>query len=60
MAIRNYGVPIDIVGGTSIGSLIGGIFAENPEGDVVDRARAWFMVCSGITYLQSGNIKFRK
>lgn len=41
-AIREQGIPIDIVGGTSIGSLIGGIYADTPDERVEERAKAWF------------------
>ncbi|KAI6202346.1 hypothetical protein M3Y96_00938500 [Aphelenchoides besseyi] len=34
-AMREHGIPVDIVGGTSIGSMIGGIFAEDPHNDVM-------------------------
>ena len=44
MALRNRGVPIDIVGGTSIGALIGGVFAEHPNGDISTPTHKWFMV----------------
>uniref|UniRef100_A0A914XUJ3 Uncharacterized protein n=1 Tax=Panagrolaimus superbus TaxID=310955 RepID=A0A914XUJ3_9BILA len=47
-ALRECNVPIDIVGGTSIGSFIGGIFAENPSGDITVRAKAWFMMMSSL------------
>ena len=44
MALRNRGVPIDIVGGTSIGALIGGVFAGCPNGDISTPTHKWFMV----------------
>ncbi|GMT19677.1 hypothetical protein PFISCL1PPCAC_10974 [Pristionchus fissidentatus] len=46
-AIREAGIPVDIVGGTSIGSMIGGLFAESPNASIEERARSWFEVmCS--------------
>ncbi|GMS91560.1 hypothetical protein PENTCL1PPCAC_13735 [Pristionchus entomophagus] len=46
-ALREAGVPVDIVGGTSIGSMIGGLFAESPNASIEERARSWFEVmCS--------------
>lgn len=47
-AIQEHGIPVDIVGGTSIGSMIGGIFAENPRGDLEAKARSWFQVSETI------------
>lgn len=42
-ALREEGIPVDIVGGTSIGSLIGGLYAETPDDVVVEtRAASWF------------------
>uniref|UniRef100_A0A1I7XT43 Swiss cheese n=1 Tax=Heterorhabditis bacteriophora TaxID=37862 RepID=A0A1I7XT43_HETBA len=43
-AIREQGIPIDIVGGTSIGSMIGGLYAETPDERVEERAKSWFSV----------------
>lgn len=46
-AMREHGIPIDIVGGTSIGSLISAIYAENtncPIEDIEKRAETWFTV----------------
>ncbi|CAJ0941104.1 unnamed protein product, partial [Mesorhabditis belari] len=46
-AMRELGIPVDVVGGTSIGSMIGGIFAETPDPSLELRAKSWFMVmCS--------------
>lgn len=45
-AMREQGIPVDIVGGTSIGSMIGGLYAETPDNRVEDRARSWFEVRS--------------
>uniref|UniRef100_A0A7E4V292 Neuropathy target esterase sws n=1 Tax=Panagrellus redivivus TaxID=6233 RepID=A0A7E4V292_PANRE len=47
-ALQQYNVPIDIVGGTSIGSMIGGLFAEDPYQDVERRARSWFVMMSSL------------
>jgi len=41
-ALKENGIPIDIVGGTSIGSMIGGVFAENPRSDYEKRVSTWF------------------
>ncbi|GMR44302.1 hypothetical protein PMAYCL1PPCAC_14497 [Pristionchus mayeri] len=46
-SLREAGVPVDIVGGTSIGSMIGGLFAESPNASIEERARSWFeIMCS--------------
>ncbi|KAH7693267.1 Patatin/Phospholipase A2-related [Aphelenchoides avenae] len=46
-AMRDHGIPVDIVGGTSIGSMVGGLYAEDPHQDLEARAKSWFMVmCS--------------
>lgn len=42
--MRELGIPVDVVGGTSIGSMIGGIFAETPDPKLEVRAKSWFMV----------------
>ncbi|KAF1761098.1 hypothetical protein GCK72_009352 [Caenorhabditis remanei] len=48
-ALREEGIPVDIVGGTSIGSLIGGLFAETPDDTIVEtRAASWFNVMSSL------------
>ncbi|KAI1729156.1 patatin-like phospholipase domain-containing protein [Ditylenchus destructor] len=47
-ALREHGIPVDIVGGTSIGSMIGGIFASDPNQDLKSIARAWFMMMSSL------------
>lgn len=41
-AMTDYGIPIDMVGGTSIGSFVGALWAEerSPEA-VADRAKRW-------------------
>jgi len=41
-AMTDYGIPIDMVGGTSIGSFVGALWAEerSPEA-VADRAKVW-------------------
>ncbi|CAI4230346.1 unnamed protein product [Auanema sp. JU1783] len=41
-ALREQGIPVDIVGGTSIGSFIGGIYADTPDERVEERAKYWF------------------
>lgn len=43
-AMRELGIPVDIVGGTSIGSMVGGIFAETPDITLEQRAKNWFRV----------------
>ncbi|KAH7728251.1 cyclic nucleotide-binding domain protein [Aphelenchoides avenae] len=46
-AMRDHGIPVDIVGGTSIGSMVGGLYAEDPHQDLEARAKSWFTVmCS--------------
>jgi lysophospholipid hydrolase len=43
-AMLEHGVPIDLVAGTSIGSLIGGIYCGTPDAlRCAERARPWFM-----------------
>lgn len=49
-AIQEHGIPIDMIGGTSIGSMIGGLYAQEIE-DVEQRAKSWFMV----SYIHSEN-----
>lgn len=40
-------MPIDFMGGTSIGSFVGGMYCSDPEvGRATQSAREWFMVCS--------------
>lgn len=48
-ALLEDGIPIDMIGGTSIGALISGLYAQSDE-DLQHRARSWFMV-SGATSL---------
>ncbi|PAV56063.1 hypothetical protein WR25_01100 [Diploscapter pachys] len=48
-ALKEQNVPIDIIGGTSIGSLIGGLYAEIPDPARVEvKARAWFQTMSSL------------
>ncbi|KAK0417628.1 hypothetical protein QR680_013118 [Steinernema hermaphroditum] len=47
-AMREHGIPVDIVGGTSIGSMIGGLFAEAPEDNLEPRAKSWFVVMTSL------------
>ncbi|CAD6188466.1 unnamed protein product [Caenorhabditis auriculariae] len=48
-ALREEGIPVDIVGGTSIGSMIGGLYAETPNEEVVEkRAGSWFQVMTSL------------
>uniref|UniRef100_A0AC34Q9K7 Uncharacterized protein n=1 Tax=Panagrolaimus sp. JU765 TaxID=591449 RepID=A0AC34Q9K7_9BILA len=49
-ALQHYGIPIDIVGGTSIGSMIGGLFAEDPykTSKFHARAKIWFETMSSL------------
>lgn len=41
--MQEHGIPIDMIGGTSIGSLIAGLYAQANE-DVEQRAKSWFLV----------------
>ncbi|VDK36835.1 unnamed protein product [Gongylonema pulchrum] len=41
--MREHGIPIDMIGGTSIGSLISGLYALSDE-DVEHRAKSWFLI----------------
>jgi len=45
-ALHENGIPVDIVGGTSIGSLISGILATNPNNmeNLEEKASKWFLV----------------
>uniref|UniRef100_A0A914EL40 Uncharacterized protein n=1 Tax=Acrobeloides nanus TaxID=290746 RepID=A0A914EL40_9BILA len=46
-AMREHGIPVDIVGGTSIGSLVGALFSENPTSTEIEaRAKSWFYAIS--------------
>jgi lysophospholipid hydrolase len=47
-ALREHGIPVDIVGGTSIGSMIGGVFATNPNLDYEKRIKSWFNVMTSL------------
>ncbi|KAE9551779.1 hypothetical protein FO519_005016 [Halicephalobus sp. NKZ332] len=49
-ALQHYGIPVDIVGGTSIGSMVGGLYAENPwKIDKLNlRAHSWFDMMSSL------------
>lgn len=45
-ALNEAGIPIDMVGGTSIGSLMGALYAEEKSNSRMRvRAREWAMVC---------------
>ncbi|VDK48930.1 unnamed protein product, partial [Anisakis simplex] len=46
-AIREHGIPIDFIGGTSMGALIGGLYAES-DVDVEQRAKEWFMLMTSL------------
>ncbi|CAG9533229.1 unnamed protein product [Cercopithifilaria johnstoni] len=46
-AIQEHGIPIDMIGGTSIGSMIGGLYAQEIE-DIEQRAKSWFMMMASI------------
>ncbi|VDN04401.1 unnamed protein product [Thelazia callipaeda] len=46
-AIHEHGIPIDMIGGTSIGSMISGLYAQTHE-DVEQRAHSWFMMMASI------------
>ncbi|VIO92269.1 Hypothetical UPF0028 protein ZK370.4 in chromosome III, putative [Brugia malayi] len=46
-AIQEHGIPIDMIGGTSIGSMIGGLYAQEVE-DLEQRAKSWFMMMASI------------
>lgn len=44
-ALKEAGIPVDIVGGTSIGSLMGALYAEEKSNSRMRvRAREWAMV----------------
>lgn len=45
-SLNEAGIPIDMVGGTSIGSLMGALYAEEKSNSRMRvRAREWAMVC---------------
>jgi hypothetical protein len=47
-ALEEAGVPVDLVGGTSIGSFIGALYAEERSASrTKQRAREWAKVCAG-------------
>ncbi|VDK77344.1 unnamed protein product, partial [Onchocerca ochengi] len=46
-AMQEHGIPIDMIGGTSIGALISGLYAQGVE-DLEQRVRSWFMMMSSI------------
>lgn len=44
-ALKEAQIPIDMIGGTSIGSFVGALYAEKLDIDEVDKhARSWSMV----------------
>ena len=48
-AMEEAGIPIDIVGGTSIGSFVGALWAEEKEHvRFTQRAREWSMVSEAL------------
>uniref|UniRef100_A0A0N4ZFK1 Neuropathy target esterase sws n=1 Tax=Parastrongyloides trichosuri TaxID=131310 RepID=A0A0N4ZFK1_PARTI len=48
-AMKEFEVPVDIIGGTSIGSFIGALYAQDPSGEtIIQRAMRWFKVMSSI------------
>lgn len=45
-ALNDSGIPIDMIGGTSMGSLMGALYAEEKSSSRMRvRAREWAMVC---------------
>uniref|UniRef100_F1KRB4 NTE family protein n=2 Tax=Ascaris TaxID=6251 RepID=F1KRB4_ASCSU len=46
-AIREHGIPIDFIGGTSMGAMIAGLYAES-DMDVEQRAKEWFMLMNSL------------
>lgn len=45
-ALNEAGIPVDMVGGTSIGSFMGALYAEEKSSSRMRvRAREWAMVC---------------
>lgn len=45
-ALNEAGIPVDVVGGTSIGSFMGALYAEEKSHSRLRvRAREWAMVC---------------
>ncbi|CEF67820.1 Neuropathy target esterase sws [Strongyloides ratti] len=48
-AMKEFEVPIDIIGGTSIGSFIGALYAQDPSSEtIIERSSRWFHVMSSI------------
>lgn len=45
---------MDIVGGTSIGALVGGVYASTPDEQVEERTRKWFSVSFLHAFLVAG------
>ncbi|KAJ1371192.1 hypothetical protein KIN20_033095 [Parelaphostrongylus tenuis] len=41
-ALREKGIPVDIIGGTSIGALVGAVYAGTPDAKVEERTKRWF------------------
>uniref|UniRef100_A0A915L0Q6 PNPLA domain-containing protein n=1 Tax=Romanomermis culicivorax TaxID=13658 RepID=A0A915L0Q6_ROMCU len=42
-ALKDVGVPIDVIGGVSIGSFVGGLFSMDPDvTHLINRAKTWF------------------
>ncbi|KAM3722647.1 Patatin-like phospholipase domain-containing protein [Dirofilaria immitis] len=46
-AMQEHGIPIDMIGGTSVGAMIGGLYAQGVE-DVEQRAKSWFAMMASI------------
>lgn len=47
-ALKEHGIPVDIVGGTSIGSMVGGVFAVNPRSEYEKKVASWFQVMTSL------------
>lgn len=51
-ALCEAGIPVDLIGGTSIGSLMGALYAEDRSHSRMRmRAREWAMVSQSDSYL---------
>ena len=67
-AVHEAGIPVDLIGGTSIGSLMGALYAEDrSHSRMGTRAREWAMVRGGgggggggVAWLSLVYAKYRK
>ena len=57
-SLQAYGIPIDIIVGSSIGAMIGAIYAQHPDADFVEKKYREFLASENFSAL--GGTRFRK